>query len=173
MNISYIKVGLLKCNCYLLEKDNECLLIDPGDDYEMIKSFIKDKNIIGILITHNHFDHVSSVDNLANDYEIPVYGIKNLLEGNNSIGNFKFEVIYTFGHSMDSLTYYFYDDNVMFSGDFLFRDTIGRCDLLESNYEEMKKSIEKIRRYSDNVVVCPGHGIDTTLGHEKENNPYF
>lgn len=173
MNISMIKVGFLKCNCYLLEKNNQCLLIDPGDDYNKIKEFIKDKNVIGALLTHNHFDHVSSADNLKEDYNIKIYSQKLLKEGNFSIGNFNFEVIETPGHTQDSFTFYFKEDKVMFTGDFLFKDTIGRCDLLESDYSIMLKSIEKIKKYPNDIKVYPGHGISTILGYEKENNPYF
>ena len=51
MKIDYIKVGYLRCNCYLLESDGECLLIDPGDDIDAIMDFISGKNVIGILVT--------------------------------------------------------------------------------------------------------------------------
>ena len=173
MEISSIKVGFLKCNCYLLEKEGECLIIDPGDDYDKIKKYCRNKVIIGILLTHSHFDHVASVDNLVNDYNIEVYTLENFNEGVNRIGNFEFEVIYTFGHTMDSVTFYFREDKVMFTGDFLFKDTIGRCDLLESNIEEMKKSIEKIKKYDDDITIYPGHGMKSNLGYEKKNNIYF
>ena len=173
MEISSIKVGFLKCNCYLFEKEGECLIIDPGDDYDKIKKYCRNKVIIGILLTHSHFDHVASVDNLVNDYNIEVYTLENLNEGVNRIGNFEFEVIYTFGHTMDSVTFYFSEDKVMFTGDFLFKDTIGRCDLLESNIEEMKKSIEKIKKYDDDITIYPGHGMKSNLGYEKKNNIYF
>jgi len=173
MNISMIKVGLLKCNCYLIEKNNECLLIDPGDDYEKIKEFIKDKNIIAILLTHNHFDHVASADNLQEDLNLKINNHKNLKEGQLEIGNFHIEVIETNGHTQDCYTFYFKDEKVMFTGDFLFKNTIGRCDLLESDYKEMLKSIEKIKKYEDDIKVYPGHGDSTTLGKEKTNNSYF
>ncbi len=173
MEISSIKVGFLKCNCYLLEKEGECLIIDPGDDYDKIKKYCRNKVIIGILLTHSHFDHVASVDNLVNDYNIEVYTLENFNEGVNRIGNFEFEVIYTFGHTMDSVAFYFREDKVMFTGDFLFKDTIGRCDLLESNIEEMKKSIEKIKKYDDDITIYPGHGMKSNLGYEKKNNIYF
>lgn len=173
MKIDYIKVGLLKCNCYLLEKENNCLLVDPGDDLEKIEKFIKEKNVIGILITHSHFDHVASVSDLQELYNYPVYDLNNLKEGNNNIKNFKFELIKTFGHTMDSVTYYFKEEQVMFTGDFLFKNTIGRCDLIESNYSKMLESIEKIKKYDDNIIIYPGHGIKTTLKNEKEHNPYF
>ena len=64
MKISKIEVGMLKCNCYLLEKDNKCLLIDPGDEDEKIINFIKDHKILGILNTHHHFDHIGALKKL-------------------------------------------------------------------------------------------------------------
>ena len=166
MNISKIIVGELECNCYLLEKDNNCLLIDPGAEYNKIKEFIKEKDIIGILITHHHFDHIGCLTNLVNDY-------KNLKVGTNNINNFNFEVIKTYGHTMDSITYYFKEEKVMFTGDFLFYDTIGRYDFPESNVEEMKLSIEKIKKYPSDITIYPGHGIETTLEREKNHNIYF
>lgn len=173
MHISKIEVGELQCNCYLLEKDNNCLLIDPGAEYKKIKQFIKDKNIIGILITHNHFDHVGCINNLINDHNIPVYDNNSLNEGLNHISTFTFEVIKTYGHTMDSISFYFKVDKVMFTGDFLFYDTIGRCDFPESNYKEMINSINKIKMYPDDITIYPGHGIETTLGREKHHNIYF
>ena len=128
---------------------------------------------MGILITHSHFDHVASVDILQEEFNYPVYDIGNLKVGENKIQNFSFELIETFGHTMDSVSYYFKKEKKMFTGDFLFYDTIGRCDLLESNEEEMIKSIQKIKAYEDDIIVYPGHGKVTTLGREKKNNPYF
>ena len=61
----------------------------------------------------------------------------------------------------------------MFTGDFLFYHTIGRCDLVESDYELMKKSIKKIKQYDSDIDIYPGHGISTTLENEIDNNPYF
>lgn len=173
MKIDRIKVGYLRTNCYLIEQNNETLIIDPGDEYDKIKEFIKDKNLIGILLTHNHFDHTGCINDLINDYNISLYDNKSLREGINNISTFNFEVIKTYGHTMDSITFYFKEDKVMFTGDFLFYDTIGRCDLEESNIDEMKKSIDKIKKYSDDITIYPGHGKETNLGREKKNNIYF
>ena len=173
MKISKITVGELQTNCYLLEKESESLLIDPGDESSKIKDFIKDKNLIGILITHKHFDHIGALDEIATFYNIPIYDNSNLKEGANHISTFTLEVIKTYGHTMDSLSYYFKDDKVMFTGDFLFEGTIGRCDFEESNYNEMLRSIRKIKEYDNDITIYPGHGPKTTLGIEKENNIYF
>ena len=173
MNISKIVVGELKTNCYLIEKAGACLLVDPGDEYLKIKDFIKDKKIVGILITHKHFDHIGCIKELVSDYNISVYDDSNLKEGINYISTFSVDVIKTYGHTMDSICFYFDKEKVMFTGDFLFYDTIGRCDFPESDYKEMLKSIKKIKVYSNDIVIYPGHGRETTLGREKEENIYF
>jgi len=173
MKIKVLKVGYLKCNCYVLEKNNKILVIDPGDDYELIKKEIGDRELLGVLITHGHFDHVGCVDDLVNDFGCYVYDFSNLEEKEYVIGEFLFDVIYTPGHSRDSITFYFKEEKLMFTGDFLFFDTIGRCDLVGSNYDSMIESISKIKKYDKNIVVYPGHGIDTTLGREFDNNIYF
>lgn len=173
MEINRIKVGELHTNCYLIEKEGNALIIDPGDEYDKIKKFVKDKKLIGILLTHNHFDHTGCIDNLINDYNIPLYDNNYLNEGINHISTFTFEMIKTYGHTMDSITFYFKEDKVMFTGDFLFYDTIGRCDLEGSNPSEMIKSISKTKTYPDDITIYPGHGRATNLGREKKNNIYF
>lgn len=173
LEINSCTVGKLDCNCYLISKGNKALLVDPGDDFNKIDKLIKDKELVGILITHGHFDHVMALDDVISKYKVPVYRYSNLKEGEFKIDEFTFEVIYTPGHLTDCITYYFKDDLAMFTGDFLFYNTIGRCDLIGSDYEEMKNSIEKIKQYSDNIVIYPGHGRSTNLGREKNNNPYF
>ena len=173
MKISKITVGELQTNCYLLEKESESLLIDPGDESSKIKDFIKDKNLIGILITHKHFDHIGALEDIATYYNIPIYDNSNLKEGANHISTFTLEVIKTYGHTMDSLSYYFKDDKVMFTGDFLFEGTIGRCDFEESDYREMLSSIRKMKEYDNDIIIYPGHGPKTTLGLEKASNIYF
>lgn len=172
MNIKKIVVGPLQENCYVVEKDEMCIIIDPGDEVEkIIESIIYSPCVI--LITHNHFDHVGALSKLKEKYNIPVYNYENLKEGKFSTGIFNIDVIYTPGHTSDSVTYYFKEDEIMFTGDFLFKGTIGRTDLSTGNFEEMQKSIRKILVYSDIIKVYPGHGDDTTLGLEKIYNEYL
>lgn len=173
MKVTVKPVGELQCNCYLIEKNKDALLIDPGSDIDTILSLIKNKKIKGILITHNHFDHIGCVETLVKKYNYKVYDYNNLDEGIKNIGPFSFEVIYTKGHTMDSITYYFYKEKIMFTGDFLFYDTIGRYDFEESNPTEMKKSIEKIKQYDKDIIIYPGHGRNTTLERELLYNPYL
>ena len=63
MKINRVVVGSLGTNWYVLELNNKCLVIDPGDEYEKIKEVIADKEIVGVIITHYHFDHIGALDN--------------------------------------------------------------------------------------------------------------
>ena len=173
MKIDVIKVGMLRCNCYLLEINNKVLVIDPGDEVDKIINKIGSREVVGIIITHYHFDHVGALDELVNKYNVKVYDRHNMSEGINKIGEFMFEVIYTPGHKEDLITVYFKEDKCMFCGDFIFKDCIGRCDLPESNVDDMIKSITKIKKYDKDTVIYSGHGINTTLGYEIDNNMYF
>ena len=71
MNIKKVIVGELDTNCYIIENDNECLIIDPGSDANKIKNNI-DKKVVGILITHRHFDHIGALDKLVSFYDTTV-----------------------------------------------------------------------------------------------------
>ena len=172
MKIDRIEVGYLACNCYILDIDNKVLVIDPGDEYVKIKNHLKDKEVLGVILTHRHFDHIGALDYLVKDYKVKVYDNSNLEEKEYNIDKFKFKVIKTFGHTMDSICIYFEKDKVMFTGDFLFKDGIGRCDL-GGDTDAMIKSIDKIKEYSDNITIYPGQGDKSTLGCEKEYNIYF
>ena len=100
MKIKRIITGSLEENCYVLIIDNNCLVIDPGDDIDKIKEEIKDYNLLGILITHHHFDHVGALNDLLNYKEVPVIDYK-INEENISIDKFNFKIIKTPGHTSD------------------------------------------------------------------------
>ncbi|MGE5456490.1 MAG: MBL fold metallo-hydrolase [Ignavibacteriales bacterium] len=173
MNVKKVVVGLILTNCYLLIKGNDCLVVDPGDDPQAIIDSIGNLNVIGILVTHSHFDHIGALEEIKNKYKAKVYSKDNLEEKEYKIGNFVFEVIYTFGHTNDSITYYFKEDKMMFVGDFIFKESIGRYDLPTASYEEMRNSLKRIKNYPDNITIYPGHDEETNLGYEKKYNSYL
>lgn len=165
--IKTIKVGYLQTNCYILIKDNNALIIDPGDEAEKIKEATKNLNIEAILITHHHFDHVGALEKFKN---IEIIDYKNK---KTKTKNFEFEIIETKGHTEDSISFYFKKEKIMFVGDFVFEGSIGRTDLETGNMEEMEKSIQKLKTYPKDIELYPGHGNKTTLEIELENNPFF
>ena len=85
MEIDKVVVGNLQTNCYILSIGNDCLIIDPGDEYEKIEQVINNKNVVGVVVTHNHFDHVGALSFFDN-----IYDYHNLKEGINNIEGFNF-----------------------------------------------------------------------------------
>lgn len=168
MKVDKIVVGNLQENTYIITKNNKAIVIDPGDEIDKIKPYLKNKEIIKILITHYHFDHIGALkyfdENLI---------LKTKQEKQYQIGPFNFEIIFTKGHADDSVTYYFKNEKIMFTGDFLFKETIGRTDLPTGNNSQMIKSLEKIKKYPDNIKIYPGHGEETTLKYEKQKNSFL
>ena len=184
MEIKKVVVGYLEENCYLIKDGNKGLIVDPGDEIDKILDMISDTKIVGILITHAHFDHIGALDELLKIYDVPVYyhnvnnelNYKDLVdvkEQEYEIDKFLFKVLYTPGHRNDSVSFFFKKQQILFTGDFIFYLSIGRTDLEYGNYIEMEKSIEKIKKYSNDIIIYPGHGRDTNLGFEKEKNSYF
>lgn len=157
---------------------------------------------LAIMLTHAHFDHIGAVDELRKKYNLNVYGHEKeadwltdpslnrsnrfigeeiqtekpdvyLEEGNMHIEEFSFEVIYTPGHSPGSVTFIFHENNFIISGDVLFLQGIGRTDLPGGDHATLKHSIqEKLYKLPENYIVLPGHGEETNIGFEKENNLY-
>ena len=184
MIVKTVVTGYLNENCYILIKNDKCLVVDPGDDIELILDEIGDLKVLGVLITHAHFDHIGALDDLLKKYDVPVYykninkeinknNLIDLQEKDYSIEDLKFKCIYTSGHRNDLVTFYFFEDKMMFTGDFLFYLSIGRTDMEFGNYEDMIKSIKLIKTYDDDIIIYPGHSSKTTLGFEKKYNEYL
>jgi len=206
MNIKKITCGIIENNNYILIKGNDCLIVDLSD-FDKIDEFIKNSelNVLGVLLTHTHWDHLLGVDKFVDKYKVPVYlssskpnyimdenfdytikkygikikfninkiDIKYLDEGKHNIGNFEFFVINTPGHTTCSIIYYFLEEKIMFTGDFLFKKTIGITNTQLSNKDQMKESLRKIKRYPGDISIYPGHGENTNLRFEKIHNRYL
>lgn len=171
MDTQKIEVGFLRENCYVVSKNDEALIIDPGDDKEKIISLVGNKKVLAILITHYHFDHIGALAFVKKYYNAKIVDYKS--DKLQMIGPFFFEVVETKGHTEDSVSYYFKDEGIMFVGDFIFEGTIGRCDLEGGDFEKMKKSLKKIKSYDKNIIFYPGHGKETTLENELLHNEYM
>lgn len=170
MKIDTLVLGDYQTNCYILSKEDKCLVIDPGNEVNKIINYIEDNKLklLYILVTHHHFDHVGALKELKNKYKVEVIDYNNQIK----INDFNFDIIETLGHTNDSITFYFKEEKVMFTGDFLFRESIGRYDFPNSNKEDMIKSIELIKKYPKDITIYSGHGKISTLEHEFKYN-YF
>lgn len=164
MKVEIIKVGELATNCYLLDIDNEVVIIDPGDDFLKIKKAIGERKVVGVLITHFHQDHIGALEEILSYYDLEINKVKS--------SKFKYKIIENPGHTMESKTFYFEKDKMMFVGDFIFKNSIGRTDLGGSD-KLMQESLDMISKYPDDLVIYPGHGPKTILGLEKNNFKYY
>lgn len=160
MEIKKVIVGPLETNCYILKNNNECLVIDPGADFPKIKKEIGENKVVGCLVTHFHQDHIEALEELLSYYNVEINNINN--------NNFNFIMLETPGHTFDSRTFYFPKEKIMFCGDFLFKNGIGRTDL-GGNQKDMINSLHEIEKYDDEITIYPGHGPSTTLGQERRN----
>lgn len=175
MNIDTLVVGPLEANCYILSLNDKCLIIDPGDSENIIIEHIRHENLtpVGILITHNHNDHNGACDILKEMYDIKSYDYDTLFEQKHFLDPFKFQVVYTPGHTKDSISFYFYEYDCIFTGDFLFKGTIGRVDFPDSSNVDMIESLNKIKKMDEDLIIYPGHGPSTTLIDELKSNQYL
>jgi glyoxylase-like metal-dependent hydrolase (beta-lactamase superfamily II) len=178
MLIKTIKVGSLRTNCYILadEQSQEAVIIDPGDEAELLWPKLAGLTLKLIIITHGHFDHVGAINVLRQKSEAkmaahigdPWFGKPDveLNDGDEiKFGSQLLKVIYTPGHSSGSIS--LYTPGHLFSGDTLFLGTCGRTDLPGSSERAMVDSLNRLAQLPDETIVHPGHGQETTIGAEK------
>jgi hydroxyacylglutathione hydrolase len=157
-----------------------------------------------IWITHAHFDHIAGVQKIVNEFgqlisifihplELQLWeeggGAKELgieidlnpaktnpLSDNQEInfGRYHFKILHTPGHTSGHVVFYCAQENVAFCGDLIFRNSIGRTDLKDGNYEQILTSIKtRILTMPDETRLLSGHGPETTVGQEKRENPFL
>ena len=98
--------------------------------------------------------------------------VKEIEEGRKlSLDDLTIKVIETPGHSLGGVCYLC--GEVIFAGDTLFRETVGRCDLYGGNFDTLRQSLAKLAALEGDYTVYPGHGDSTTLAYERQNNPYM
>lgn len=167
------------------------------DSAPALTSFIANQQLtpIAVLITHSHWDHIADASAIANTYHLPVF-IHSLdkqnLESPGSdglpcwidipavtpsqlikegdvipVGELKFHVIHTPGHTPGGVCFYCPEQKVLFSGDTLFKGTIGNLSFSTARPNQMWPSLAKLASLPPDTKVFPGHGEATTIGHEK------
>jgi len=196
-------LGQLETNCYLIwdEETKDGLVIDPADDGVGISEELMNKgiNLVGVVMTHGHFDHSLAALDLKLIYNVSVYinskdkflldrqdetakhflkmEIKtpNILKIDKDLeeiseinfGKSKLEVIKTPGHTPGSVCFYSKEDNLLFSGDTLFKDLRGRTDFKYGSTKKIFESLRKLMELPEETDVYSGHGEPTSIGREK------
>lgn len=191
------------CYIVYQESSSACVVIDPGAEAQKIASYIKKEALSceGILLTHGHFDHIMGVSELVSlaggkvyacDKERELLGDPQLNASSMTgyetalepecflrdgqvleIAGLQFRIIHTPGHTRGGCCYYAEEDKILFSGDTIFMESIGRTDLPTGNERELLASVRnKILTLPDDVRIYPGHGPETSVAYEAANNPY-
>lgn len=186
------------------EETKEAFVVDPAANKEaFIQSFeVEGYDLKAILLTHGHYDHVGGVEALIEKYQCPLYALEQeaetlsnpnvnlsyqmrnkisiesytpLIDGQEiEVAGIKIDVLATPGHTTGGVCYYVAENGVLFSGDTLFAESVGRTDLPGGSYDALVRSInEKLLVLPEDTIVYPGHMSETTIEHEKTYNPYI
>lgn len=201
MIIRTIPVGQLEANCYVIadETTNKAIVVDPGDEPELIEEQIKDLKVEYVFLTHAHFDHVAAAADIKektgagiamHEDDMPVYAaaaehaaiwgfsVDDLPEPDIFlsdqdeilVGNLPILVVHTPGHSPGGISLYI--EGYLFTGDTLFAGSVGRTDLPGGSMAMLGDSFRKLMAFPADTKVLPGHGPATTIGRERAYNMF-
>lgn len=203
MFLKRIGTGMLSSNCYITGDGGEGAIIDPGAaSQDIMDIVVREKlDVKFIILTHVHLDHIVSMEEVrqklgakvlvheqdAKSLSDPWYngaalfGLKTsfrdadvLLKDGDilMVGGVKLEIIHTPGHTPGGIC--IKAENCLFTGDTLFRLSVGRTDLGNGDAGRLLDSLQnKLMKLDDDLVIYPGHGASSTIGYERRNNPYI
>lgn len=199
MNLRTLTVGPLESNCYIVwdEASKLAMVIDPGDEPDRIMDHAEGLDIKYIILTHAHFDHAGAVPEIKQatgaaiafhpadmeayrsvSEQAAFWGFQSdpmpepdimLAEGDKiDIGELSFTVLHTPGHSPGGIC--LFGDGTLFSGDTLFKGSVGRTDLPGGSMEQLKASFRRLLGLPPETKVLPGHGPSSTIAEESRFN---
>ena len=193
----------VNCYILAADENSEAIIIDPGQDEDKIKRILNQHRLrpAFIINTHGHIDHIGCDDkfgvpvyihqedsallknpelNLSN-FLLSAYSVKSEIKPLKdkeiiALGQMQLEVIHTPGHTPGGICLLMKNpkNKILFTGDSLFYQGIGRTDFPGADENQLIKSIkEKLLNLTDDTIVYPGHGPSSTIGKEKKNNPFL
>lgn len=160
-----------------------CIIIDPGmygeKEEKRVSDYLSEHRltVAAIFITHTHLDHICGEDFIKEHFpNVPVYGYNYHFEAEDTVievAGLHFRMLFTPGHKEDSVCYYFEQEHLIFTGDTLFQESIGRTDMPGGDYDVLQTSLKRLMQLPAETIVYPGHGYTTTIDHERRYNPFL
>lgn len=197
MQIHVLSVGLLETNCYVLQGEHDCAVIDPGGDPQSILDIAGQSGnpLLSIVLTHGHADHVAGAVQLQRATKAQIWmhpadaqmlkatadamaaylGLSEEVPLNHhlttavplTLAGVSFQVLHTPGHTQGSCCLYSQEEKLLISGDTMFAGAVGRSDLEGGNPGQLADSLGMLRALPEDTRVLPGHGEETTIGRER------
>jgi hydroxyacylglutathione hydrolase len=190
------------CYIFYEASSRHCFIIDPGAEAGKIQALIVKEKLLPqvVLLTHGHPDHMGAAEILMIHFRIPLwihgldekemrseagrglasmFGVEpppqtgRLLNDGDilAVDGLELKVIHSPGHTPGSIL--LYGEGLLFTGDTLFKEDVGRTDLSGGNEEDLRRSLDRIREFPPRTFILPGHGQCSVLEHELKNNPYL
>ena len=190
-------------NTYIVGNEQEVIVIDPANKISSITSAIKSRKVLGVFLTHAHYDHFKTLDAFFKKYNVNLYihknGVNKLTDINsscaffflvNSLNNINTEnIVYIKDNEVINLnnitvkvittpghtncSVVYQIEDSMFTGDTLFNDGVGRTDLPTSNTVQLINSLKKLLDNNNQKTIYPGHGNPSTLDEERKYNDFY
>ncbi len=203
MKLRVIPTGAFQVNTFVVPAGAAgAIVVDPGEAKPILETLERgDSAVCAIVLTHGHVDHLAGMADLLRRYPAPVYlhpadaawafsplnclppyyphpparpaDVRPLREGELRLGETVWRVIETPGHTPGGVCLHDAAARCLISGDTLFREGVGRTDLPGGDADLLARSLRRLLELPDDIVVWPGHGPSTTLGHERRRNPFI
>ncbi len=198
------------CYIVINDETKECFIIDPGASGRQLAEKIREENLtpVAVLLTHGHFDHAGAAEDLAKEFDVKIYaheaeadtlrdpqknvswmvGAKESYDADVflkdeeriTLAGYEIKVLHTPGHTEGGCCYYIESEDVVFTGDTLFAQSVGRTDFPGGSMSQIVRSIqEKLLTLNEagnletDIMVYPGHNDPTTIETERMENPYL
>lgn len=203
MNIDILCENNNNCNTYIVGNETNVIIIDPANDERSIKKIVNNRNVLGIFLTHGHYDHFKKIHKLLKIYNVKVYLQKNAylklsdiysscavyfgcnepiqllkeqiveLKDGETIVLEDINVKVIFTPGHTNCSVSFKIEDNIFTGDTLFFEGVGRWDLPTASSIQLMESINILLKAKINYDLYPGHGEKTSCFYEQKHNPYY
>ena len=201
LDIRTVTSPTLDENCYIINYNDKIIIIDTSISVEELKKY-KVNKVDYILLTHAHFDHILTLNEIEHKYNSYIYCSKQAIDkiyddshnlskyfgkslkididkskinytNNIKINDLEIDVLNTPGHSNCSVCYVIKSEKIVFTGDTLFKKSVGRSDLYSGNAFDLNKSLKLLSTLDKDYTIYPGHGEISSIEFEIKQNPYL